>query len=1094
MDVKALTQVIEKLINTVEGSKRVTFPILSNGDRINRDNRELTEEQLRSTVTSFKEIATISRKAIKDEQKRMDSFFKGLGRGASVLDGFYHRVRKSGEDLEKSVKNQSQKFKDSAKNMEAFTRSTYKNTKKLDDTTEKLDAIDQATRSLQEKAKKKVHIEQEIQNLTSRHLKKQVELSKNTDNYSTEQERVYRARLRLEKRLVDAKGDEARELQESIANLEKARKMLIDLQKTDSFEQFRDAIKSVEEWKDSSDEHLRAIYKELQVAGDSNEDIIAGLENVVDAVGGAKVGYSIAEERNANKLIELSEKRNRILESLGPQLIAGLADTSRREISMLETRQQRMGTQSYALLPRALAMGMSESDLLTITDENRYLLRRLALASGEQGEISHLRGDFRREIHSLGKELGFIGSEAMRGMLEIADSLRIVGVDATTATLRDMTSFIKDTHVQFGLTQEEMIGAFRSMTEEGLMAIRFMHREDSVEAMQEEVEARLKLGRLLNQDIETMKKREREMAARLTGNPVEMFQRSIAAQILATQQGFTAEEARLIGMRFRADETMSPEERKRARDLEEDLRARSAQFRADQITGGTPFAAVVTDNLMGRAAIDVVDATQEQVRRMAGIDERTTRSDEPAKRLNEFAGSLLRAREVLRGVTESSFGAFTAAIFSSVGSLIHLAASATIAGLSLGRLGIMGGLSGKAGKLAAMRGPALLGAGAAAVGYAGVNAYMGRQMAHMQYDSGAITELQRDQALRDATFSGVGQAGGAVAGSVAGGKVAGMVGGRLAGAMAGTKIGAAAGTVVPGAGNIIGSIAGMALGFLAGDKLASALSGVTSSRQRQEDTRQLIRDGIYGEHSPEYAIQDRSDGTMSLYRMAMGKRSEITLRGSESEEMRKLMQESESIKQKLSHEGLSSVLSPARRQELEDELEEKYKQKEAMMRFDPVVPEELQLQRADIFSSIDRLADTKGRSPRHFKGAASSIDFNERSEAQKQMLTLFAGVDDGDLSLMFDNEQQLLAVMETIKDRTQGSESEKVKELLEKLEDVLLEIGDNTERTAEAGEKSLSELAKRMSMASDEAWRYRIDEVISGAEQMSKPRDPSAVR
>lgn len=1074
---RELTRAINDLTKAVQGPRK--FDILGNSDRINRDNREVSEESVRSTVRSFEQITTASRNAIRNEQKRMDSFFKGLSRSAGILDGFYHRVRKSNEELDKVVAGQSETFKRSAKNMEAFTRSSYNNTKKMDETTKALDNIDAAARKLQEKSKKKVEIEQNIQELTNKYLKKQVELNKTTDNYSTEQERIYRARLRFEKRLASAKEDEVDGIKEAIENLEKARKMLVDIQKTDSFEEFRSAIKGIEGWEKSDDEHLKEIYNELKDAGGTNEQILAKLGDVVDAIDGAKVGHSLVEERNTNKLIELSEKRNRILEALGPQIVAGLADASRRELSMLQTRQQRMGTQSFAMLPRAMAMGMSETDLLTMTDENRYLIRRLALAAGEEGEIAYMRGDFRREVQDLGKELGLIGADAMRGMLEIADSLRVVGLDANTETLRGMTAFLKDSQVRFGVTQEQMVSAFRDMTEEGLMGIRFMNRDDSIEAMQEEIAARMHLGRLLNQDIETMKRREREMAARVTGDPAEVFRRSIMAGILASQQGFSREDQDLIRRRFRGETISDPALAQRAMRLELDLRTTAAQTRSSEVVGGNLLGAIVTHRFMEMTGIDIQEATLEAQRRMVGEDERMARSDEPARRLNEFSKALMRAREMLRGITESSFSLLAASIFSSVAALAHLTFHAWAAGLSLGRMGM--GPLGPGGRPKAAMGTALRGipfaAGATGAIMGGMNMYTGRQQAHAQFDAGLITELERNQQLRSATYSGVGQ-----------------IAGTMGGALAGAKAGAALGSFAPGIGTAIGGIVGAGIGYFAGDALGSLLADASSSTR--QDTRREILNIATGKLGGTYGMHQQIDGSLQLHRSIMGEDQTRTLNEEDSNELMEAMQEAQRLRSRLESEAAAPFITRQGRQDMEDRLQYWQEKIVAITGFDPTETEKTRSKLFELISDIDRL-NIESRSQafasvgerRGMRARYLNETFEARVEARDRLIEKFSGIDDENLALMFEDEDMLIHVLNALKPHRQSSTE--VDEIMTRLIDVLQSIDSNTERSANAEEESLSQLRKQLGMASESYWQERIGDVRSGVEEMSRSRDIS---
>ena len=1087
---QALDYMVKQLAREMRGPQRVD--ILGNADRINRDNREVSEESVRSTVRSFEQITKASRSAIKNEQKRMDNFFKGLGRGASILDGFYHRVNKSNAVLEKSIKTQNDTFKNSARSMEAFTRSTYNNTEKLRRTTDKLDVIDEATKKLQTKAKEKLEIENRIKALTQDYLKKQVDLRQDAKKYGTEQERVYRAQLRLQKKLKNAKGDEAAEIEKAIEGLKEARKGIQELQKSggmqaasEAFAELREAFKGIEGWEKSGDEHLEKIYDELKNAGGSDEEIIQNLDKIASAIEGAKVGYAAVEQRNANKLIELSEKRNRILEALGPQIVAGLADTSRREFSMLETRQQRMGTQSFALLPRAMAMGMSETDLLTMTDENRYLIRRLALAAGEEGEIAYMRGDFRREVQDLGKELGLIGADAMRGMLEIADSLRVVGVDANTETLRGMTAFLKDSQVSFGITQEQMVSAFRDMTEEGLMGIRFMNRVDSVEAMQEEIAARMHLGRLLNQDIETMKRREREMAARVTGDPAEVFRRSIMAGILASQQGFSREDQALIRRRFSGEDISDPELARRAMRLEVDLRTTAAQSRSSSVVGGNLLGAIVTHRMMEMTGIDIQEATLEAQRRLAGEDARTARSDEPARRLNEFSQALLRSKEMLRGITESSFSLLAASIFSSVTALAHLTFHAWAAGLSLGRLGMGPGRA--TGRMRGMGLPLTVGASALAVG--GATMYMGRQSANAQFNAGMLSEVERDQAIREANYQGIGQMGG--------GMVGGAIGGRLAGAWAGAKVGAAAGTVVPGLGNLIGGTLGLIGGLMAGQMIGSALANFSSSRQQKQQTRKEIAaiasGGLAG---GAYNAYERADGSLAIHRLIMGEEDTKVLDKDKAEQLRGWTEESNRLQTILDSDHAERMNRTAR-ERMENRLAELQGKIVGLMGFEPTEREKARTDLFRLVEDIDRINAADRRAlERSVYSPMGDIRYRrhmesnreERIAARDSLIDKISGMDHEALEFKFAGDSdKLIHILDSL--RPHMEDNEKINEAVEKLILVLENIDSNTERSANAEEQSLSQLRKQLGMASEGYWKERRADIKSSVEEMSKARD-----
>lgn len=1093
---RELTRAIEDLRKAIEGPR--SFPIIGNQDRINRDSREVNEDSVKSTVQSFEQISRVSRDAIRKEQKRMDSFLKGLGRGTGMLDSLYHRLKKGNAELEQSMRKQGQTYKESARNMEAFTRSTYNNTEKLNDTTKKLDDIDKVTKKLQRSTKEKQQVENEIKQIAQKYLKSQLSLKNNAESLAYEEKRLAGKQFQLSQKLKTAKEDEIEEIKHSIDEIQKARDKMQELP-VFLMQKLRSEVEKIKDWNevdpnDESTKFLKNIYEKIKDGAGSDEEILASLDNINEAIEGAKAGFTAVENKNANKLIALSEKRNRILESLGPTIVAGLAEAGRREFNMMETRQMRMGSQSYSMLPRALAMGMSETDLLTMTDENRYLIRRLALEAGQEGEFAYMTSEFRKEVQALGKDLGFIGADAMRGMLQVADSLRVVGVDANTEMLRDMTSFIKSTHVQFGITQEEMIGAFRSMTEEGLMGIRFMNYEDSVEAMQEEVEARLHLGRLLNQDIETMKRREREMAARITGDPAEMFRRSIMAGVLASQQGFSREDQDLIRRRFRG-ETMRGEAGRRAARLEEDLRSGAAQFRANEIVEGNPFAAILPHILMDRAGIDIAEATLEAQRRPGQIDERTARTDEAAKSLDTFRRALLRSKEVLRGITESSFAAFAAGIAASVASLIHLAASSAIAGLSLRRLGLGLGPAdmGRMGRMGRFAVPATMGISALAIG--GTTMYAGRQAAHSQFDAGMISESERDIALREANYTGIGQMTGGTAGGVGGamaGRAVGVAGGRLAGAWAGAKAGAVAGSFAPGIGNVVGGLVGLGVGLVAGEAIGNALADAQQNRMENRERRQRIMDIATGEDdSAQFALTRTKDGNFKLVRHTLGEVTTHAIDAAHTPNVEEDIERAEILTRRLGSEAYRRTAGIIQVRRDERELEAIRANMVGLA--GEIERTELQESRQNIFQlmqSLDAVSPTMRRTS--YLGMEQNLGaINQRREYHAALIDEFADIKDDQIAALFSNDQDKLSSFIRTISKGRDEEDEKMTELLDKLTEVLIDIEENTERSADAEEESLTHLMKQMGIASEQFWQGRINEVMAGVGEMSRPRDVS---
>ena len=1018
-----------------------SFNFVSNGQRIGGRN------DIESEMMGFNEVVERGRKMLEGESKKIDSFFKGVGRSLPLIKTFADALKKNNTTLNKSIQDQSEKYKQSARAMDGFVKSVGANNKKVSDLNVVLDKAEDAAKKLQQKVQKRAESEQKVTEIAADVLKKEIKIKKDFSNLEVVYRDISRAMKKAKKEYESADRKDGRDAaQKKLDKLSEAMSHLQNLKDIpETSKELREVAKQID-LSNIKDQDLKEVLEKIKKDSTGNtQTTVARLSDVSERLKGLNTGLKVAVGTQTSKMYDIISKTNSTIEELGRVLVAGFGEAATKQFNMVQTRQMRAGGQFQQIIP-ALTMGMSEADLLRTQDENRFLIRRMALAAGnEEGAANFIGSGEFREIQDLGEELGLIGIESADMMLKIAENLRVVGITATRDSLEQTVKFIKESHKEFGITQKQMVDSFRNMTDQGLMAMRFRgDGMDPEEAMQNEVEARMRLARVLNQDIAIQEKRVRQMASLLTGDPVETFRKAMMTRILATNMGFDEEEASLL-QRYVQQEDLG-EDQERARGLYERLRRESAGARASEITGGNIFGAVIHHIFMTRAGIDIDDATREAVLYM-GADEQAAASREGVNELHDFARAVMRSKEMLAGLMQSGFGVLTLGALKSASSLFILAVQAAFTARSLGILGgaslmrmlrrapaVAGGL---------MRRAALPVAATVGVGMAGMNI----MDMNKQHQMGDISDLERRQGItREAVGTG-GRIGGMIAGAKVGGMAAGAAGGPLA--------------LVTG---VLGAITGGIVGGLFADSIADA----AVKRMENRDWRDYI--------------SERAGMTQDK------RRSDRTLSGDDRAELGKIDEEKRRIENLILE--YERTYREEKVPELEDKLSELNKKREEILYLytDPErVTDPLQM---EVFGLLNTLEESRGKiatsgGPRFGGGR----HITESNEAMSSLVNMLGNMDEDELTMSFDKPRDVEAVIRAIENH--HSKTDEMEELVQRLTAAMEGVEENTERSARAEEQQLSKQDILIRMAGEEHWQDKLSNLQNSLNEMVSSFSPS---
>lgn len=1070
---------------------RKSFNFLGNADKVSNQVSGNSNE-----IEGFVNVVEKGRKALEGERRKMDSFFKGVGRSIPLIEALAQTLKKNNKELDQAIKDQSDTHKKAASAMDSYVKRVGVNSKKVADLNALLDKAETAANNLQSKIEKRAASEQKISNITKEVLDSEIKIKKDFSNLSVAFNEINTAientkkQIKNEARKKSPDQEKSNKLQEDLQKLNEALAHLETLSEIPkSTKELRDTIKGID-FSQVEDEKLREVLEDLKNdSSKNNQTVVSRLGEVKDRISGMHTGLTSAVSTQTTKMAQISDKLNRSLEQLGHALVAGMVEAGRKELSMVQTRQMRAGGQFQQIIPAA-TMGMSESDLLRVQDEQRFLIRRLGLAEGEEGGASEFISSGRfRDIQELGKELGLVGVEAAEQVLKISESLRVVGINATESALKNTIRFIKESHKEFGVTQEQMVGHFKEMTEGGLMALRFTGSEAEVrEAMQDEVESRMRLARVLNQEIEIQEKRTRQMSDLLMGDPAETFKKSIGTSILASQMGFSQEEADLL-QRYIAQENLG-EDTKRAASLYERLRRTSATERAGTITGGNIFGAVVPHRLMDLAGIDVREASQEAARFNAA-DPMAAVSREGTNELHDFARAVMRARELLNGLSQSSLGLLFGSALASAIQLANVAITASLASRSLGILGAAGAGGGAlkalkrgAGKLKS--GGRLLGPVAAAgIGASALYNIYGELSGRGEEGGQQAQELNAER-LREAGYSeeqiksiGAGQE-----------QERGLsldqkanitdeaigAGSRIGGMIAGAKMGAAVGFLGGGPlGSLIAGTAGLIGGGLLGDTISSTIN------QGREDRhwRDYISEKAGPENfDPQMYVGTETNRTQNgvtrddFVRLVTTIDGEQIARHATGEDARQLKSAHGAVKHAIRHGGSEEEINQA---------------KETLRN----------LQRSH-FS--DKLGDTSNMD---LFGLLNTIEENRRNislsggprggggeyitQANQNvgsLVDMLSNLDAVELTSKFSEVKEVEAVIRTLEGH--HSQSDEMSELIERLKESMEKVEDNTGRTAVAGERSLNKQEILLSQAQQSYWQNKQTGIENAVTQLQQ--------
>lgn len=804
---------------------------------------DLRDVPSRKTAAPMDAQLGASQKALEDHQKALASVNKGIAAFFPNMSKFIKAVKNTSDSLERVIRDQDDAHKQVSRSMYRYVKKMGTASEEFNAVQRELSAVQRSLQNVQQQVRKREDAEKRALNMVSDRLKVEAghkattqeilkavekELSESQDRYRKLSSRN-KGRTKKERELLEENITELTKLRDTMTETaKKAASAMGELKSSVPKDKLSKLLDSL----DADDKEGRELLQELiDITEDSDSAIVSRLDRMNSTLSAASTGATVRDKEQVAAILDTRRAIYHAMAGITKAVAVGLGDLARRELSMVQQRQMRQGRQFGMRIPSAL-MGMSEAEGLETLDSNRYLLRRMAtMQEGVTGSTEFFTSAaFRNEFQQLGHVLGLTGKEAADAILGVAESMRKFGVDATQEQLSQTTMFLKESSKRFGITQDEMLKTFNSMSSD--VALTLLGGSDnvmgSVDAINDEIEMRMRLARVLNQDVEEQKKRAEELARLRYGDPADALRQGVMATVLGQMTGAFSDD---------------PEEARREQDLlrrtymgtitEAERDESMALMARQRLHAGRTFATgsfgdrLVAHQLRGN--LDPREVSQEFMQFGSELPRSTeemmmlsgvlAETQEPIEELDTTVSALMRSMELLNGTMKSSIGTLVSGLALNTANLFSLYLQLKMLNLmrgTRGGLSIMPGGGGRLGRRPRPRsgrtptgGGRVPAAGGAVAGLAtvGLSGYGIHQMAQAR-DAGQISQ---DEFARFRNEEIAGTAGG----------LAGMLAGAKLGALGGGAIG---GVAVPGVGAVpgaaIGAFIGGTAGFFGGDALA----------------------------------------------------------------------------------------------------------------------------------------------------------------------------------------------------------------------------------------------------------------------------------
>jgi len=630
----------------------------------------------------------------------------------SMLDGIpiYAKYSKAVQDITETVENQSrgqsEAFRKSAHAMSEFTANVGVNSKSFEKVSTTMAKVHDSTKTLEDLAKKREALEN---NINSSLKKLGITRNELDSEYRNLPNIIEEVNEKIKKTGDSNQKEHLIKTRQQLENLNEIPKAIEALTDVMNDTQLRELSVKHPELKPLLDEILGRLEEVLKTeeSGSTRRASIDEISERIDentetneSLKGALQTSSTWMEKLGNVFSKNVKDLQHALENFTKSIGAAIGEGVSKELSLVMVRQRFTGSDSafrgYSARTAALPMGMSEADLLSSVAENRNVIRRMAQDSGAASGAGALVQDGGlREFQKLSREMGLMGKEGLDNILQVSDNIRVLGLRLDRANIADSVEFFRDTFKDLAITQEQMRRFFADMSSEGMLRA-LSAGEDarlaSLESIQNEVEFRGKLARVLNQELELQKKRVRELSGLAYGGPGEAIKRSVGVQILAEQAGMDPETVRLLGEQTRTGGvSLNEEERQRAA-------TKYAELIGD--TGGALHRAVGQDQtgiramltqIMDMAGVDGRAAVEEYIRRGGDIGDLEpedivgsprTQTERVASEVSKWGHATVSTLETMQGVLNTSIGKSTGAIVAALGQY----AMAGLAGGMGGRL------------------------------------------------------------------------------------------------------------------------------------------------------------------------------------------------------------------------------------------------------------------------------------------------------------------------------------------------------------------------------------------------------------------------
>jgi len=654
------------------------------------------------------------RKVFDDTTKVQTRFMRTMAEGVPIIGNIVKVIGKQTEDLKMSMRGQSDAYKNAALATEEYAYRVGQNSDDLYTIHQTLSNVQKKASDLAKIVQNRASIEKRISEnaKTAKIGAQKVKLEKDLSNIS-EVLKEAQKKLRLEKN-APVEGN-IKEIIKDLKELKKVPDLFSDIKDELAKKDVQEAIRK--------DQSLAAIMKPIvdglgKDVGEASDNIKEYSKSINETVKGSFNTLAGIMQKSLDDVVQSRNDLNNTLSNLGASIAASVGVAAKQEAVMFMERQRLTGsTTSTAMRGEAITMGVSETELLTSLAENRFQMRRLGQAEGFGGAAEFMESSAFEQMRQTAYEMGYTGKAALDAIMQTTDVLRRVGADSSVQAVSSTIKFIKETHKELGVSQEEMAGFFSDMMKdtEGLRLLAGARDGGgfaSIEAMNEEIEMRGKLARVLNQDLEIQKKRLNEQKSLAFGDPAEALRRSIGGSILARQVGMPSEDANLLRryMTSGGQDMNEPDllRAKIARENIEILTGKALSEAATKGEAGFGERALLTA-FMGQLGLDVDSALGAYTRSGGGklitneeqlLAAEAARTQEPVEPVGPAMKTAIGAIETAQGVLKSSIGQAAAVITGSIvttsGGIIA-SIFATRMGLGLSPLGRAGGAISRAG-------------------------------------------------------------------------------------------------------------------------------------------------------------------------------------------------------------------------------------------------------------------------------------------------------------------------------------------------------------------------------------------------------------